>query len=176
MVGHFHCQLKSALATLKELIWMEALQIIFLDIWTDFKADDCSTPKLVYGTTLRLPKFFTVSAQDRCTAIVAYAFKLANIMEKLCTMLPPRGAPQAVYVPSESASCTHVLVCHDVVHYPRARLSRIAFTRLTETSLLSRCRHDFTSVTQPQSVALSNTSSHKNTPWDGGEPPRHMDL
>lgn len=121
LVERFHRQLKASLKCHPNPTqWVDALPLTLLGIRTTLKADlHCSSAKLLYGTTLRLPgEFFDQSRSAGTDDPAGYVTKLRDSMQQLCpvpTRLPQR---RATYVDPALATCTHVFLRHDAVRPP----------------------------------------------------------
>lgn len=67
-VEQFHRQLKAAVKCHTSSSWVDALPLVLLGIRTALKEDlKCTTAKMVYGTTLRLPGEFFTAAPPQAT-------------------------------------------------------------------------------------------------------------
>ena len=85
IIERFHRQLKASLeAHTPTAHWIESLPLILLGIRTALKGDlQCSTAKLVYGTTLRLPGQFFQSSSDVPPDLTAFVACLRDAMRDL---------------------------------------------------------------------------------------------
>ena len=85
LVERFHWQPKAALKAMQDPNqWVKPLPLVLLGIRTNIKQDiNCTSAKLVYGTTLRLPsEFFQCSDQQQLDPI-SYVDKLKSFMQQL---------------------------------------------------------------------------------------------
>ena len=86
LVEYFHRQLKGAMKCLSDTThWSKALPLILLGIRTTFEQDCCCTAAelVVYGTTLRLPDYFTSTPTSSQLEPHSYATQLKTIIHKL---------------------------------------------------------------------------------------------
>ena len=98
---------------------MKFLPLVLLGIRTNIKQDNnCTSPELVYGTTLHFPsEFFQCSDQQQLDPI-SYADNLKSFMQQLQPPAVRSHQQKLPYVNSDLHSCTHVFVRHDTVKRP----------------------------------------------------------
>ena len=99
--------------------WVESLPLILLGLRAAFKEDlQCSTAKLVYGASLRLPGEFFSTSSSTAIPNTSYVTRLRAVMAKLRATSTRSPPSQAFYVNKNLTSCTHVFIRDDSVKKP----------------------------------------------------------
>ena len=119
LVERLHRQLKGALkGHPQQEYWTKALPLVLLGIRTSLKEDiGCTTAKLVYGTTLRLPGAF-FSAQPNNNDQPGYMADLRSTMSSLKASAPQSQPGSIADVSRALQEATHVIIRQDAVRKP----------------------------------------------------------
>ncbi len=121
LVERLHRQLKASIKSYPHPEhWTEALPLTLLGIRSSLKEDiGCTSAELVYGTTLRLPGEFFVSATDELnTDPGSYVMELKRAMQSLrMTNSRVHSSPQSS-ISGDLFSAPYVFVRHDAVRKP----------------------------------------------------------
>ena len=137
LVERFHQQLKASLAAQPDPTrWTEALPLVLLGIRTALKTDlHCTTPEMVYGTTLGLPgEFFAPDPSLNLADPANYVTQLKVVMSKLKSIPVCKQSPRSTYVHDDLDSCTHVYVRQDKVRKPLEKTYNGPFKVLQRSS------------------------------------------
>ena len=117
LIEHFYRQLKGAIKCLSDTTqWTKALPLILLGIHTTFK-QYCrwTATELVYGTTLRLPDYFTSTPRSSQLEPHSYVTQLKTIIHKLQSPNISKQKQRTIHIHTDISSCPYAFVRYDGV-------------------------------------------------------------